>query len=154
MKLRLTFRKNFVNTCLPLSKYVKTPSFQAGFCESNERVYSSLLSAPVSGSLTSSKLSSGSATLSPKTSLPVSSSSSSSSPSSASSQVTETTRSFSAVRKRITPCVLRPAIRMSLTGIRINLPPSVTIIIWLSSSIGKELTISLLRADISILAIP
>ena len=57
-----------------------------------------------SGSLTiSDAASSSSATLSPKTSEPVSSSNSSSSPSSASNLVTDTTRSLSAVRNKITP---------------------------------------------------
>src|SRR6185437_8094602 len=53
---------------------------------------------------------------------------------------TETTCSFSAVENTMTPCVERPAMRMPLTGQRINCPPSVTSMIWSASSIGNEAT--------------
>ena len=65
-------------------------------------------------------------------------STSDSSPSSLSIDIADTTRSFSAVRNNVTPAVLRPAIRTSRTGVRIILPPSVTMIMSLSSATGKE----------------
>jgi hypothetical protein len=48
------------------------------------------------------------------------------SPSSSLNRSTDTTRSSSAVLSTITPCVERPAMRMPDTGVRINLPASVT----------------------------
>ncbi len=70
------------------------------------------------------------------------------------SLATETTCSPSATSNSVTPWVLRPAIRMSSTGIRITWPRSVTSITWSSSATGKAATTGPLRLEVSMLMIP
>src|SRR5262249_13501486 len=77
-------------------------------------------------------------------------------PSSPSSLIrsTETTRLPSEVLKIVTPCTLRPILRISCTGQRISCLPSVTSIIWSLSSAGNEATNGPLRSLTTIAVMP
>src|SRR5262249_2636534 len=69
-------------------------------------------------------------------------------------RVTETTRSPSSTRSRVTPWVLRPAMRTSRTWVRMSWPPSVISMISSLAATGNDATTLPFRAVTSMLAMP
>ena len=69
-------------------------------------------------------------------------------------RVTDTTRSPSSTRSRVTPWVLRPAMRTLWIGVRISWPPSVISITSSLVATGNDATTAPLRVVISMLAMP